>query len=210
VGAGRTEVAKVIVGAVKRNLIHGGMIYLEGRPIRYRGPKQAVNDGIVYLTEDRKAEGFFETMVAEDNIYIGWLATLLGRRFTFSRKERNEIGKTWVERLNIKATTRNAKVSEFSGGNQQKVTIAKSLVQKPKVSIFDEPTRGVDVGTVQEIHRFIRSLADEGMAILLISSYLPEVMALSDRILVVRQGTVMEEIRPEEATEEKIMWAAIH
>jgi simple sugar transport system ATP-binding protein len=112
--------------------------------------------------------------------------------------------------LNIKATTRNAEVSELSCGNQQKVTIAKSLVQKPKVSIFDEPTRGVDVGTVQEIHRFIRSLADEGMAILLISSYLPEVMALSDRILVVRQGTVMEEIRPEEATEEKIMWAAIH
>ena len=210
VGSGRTEIAKIIVGALKRNLIHGGMIYLEGKPIRYRVPKQAINDGIVYLTEDRKVEGFFEVMTAEDNIYLGWLVTRFGHRFFISEKERAQIGRTWVDRLNIKATTRNAKLVELSGGNQQKVVIAKSLVQKPKLAIFDEPTRGVDVGTVQEIHRLIRSLADEGVAILLISSYLPEVIGLSDRILVVRQGRVMEEFNPEDATEEKIMFAAIH
>lgn len=210
VGSGRTEIAKIIVGAIKRNLIYGGMIYLDGRPIRYRVPKQAINDGIAYLTEDRKVEGYFETMVIEDNIYLGWLATRIGRRFVISKKERDEIGKTWTGQLNIKAATRNAKLSELSGGNQQKVTIAKSLVQKPRVAIFDEPTRGVDVATVQEIHKLIRSLADEGIAILLISSYLPEVISLSDRVLVVRAGRVMEEFSPEDVTEEKIMFAAIH
>ena len=210
VGSGRTETAKIICGALKRNYFHGGMIYLDGRPIRYRVPKQAINDGIVYLTEDRKAEGFFETMDALDNIYLGWLATRLGRRFCFWKKERDEISKAWIDRLNIKSTSKKAKMLELSGGNQQKVTIAKSLVQKPKVAIFDEPTRGVDVGAVQEIHMHIRSLAEEGIAILLISSYLPEVIGLSDRILVVRSGRVMEEFSPEEVTEEKIMFAAIH
>ena len=210
VGSGRTETAKIICGALKRNYFHGGMVYLDGRPIRYRVPKQAINDGIVYLTEDRKTEGFFETMDAPDNIYLGWLATRLGRRFFLSKKECSKIGKTWIDRLNIKGTGHKAKMPELSGGNQQKVVIAKSLVQKPRVAIFDEPTRGVDVGAVQEIHRYIRSLADEGVAILLISSYLPEVMGLSDRILVVRAGRVMEEFSPEEATEEKIMFAAVH
>jgi len=210
VGSGRTETAKIICGALKRNYFHGGMIYLNDRPIRYRVPKQAIRDGIVYLTEDRKAEGFFETMDTPDNIYNGWLATIFGRRFFLSQSECNEIGKNWIESLNIKGTEKKAKMNELSGGNQQKVVIAKSLVQKPRVAIFDEPTRGVDVGAVQEIHRYIRSLADEGVAILLISSYLPEVMSLSDRILVVRSGRVMEEFSPEEATEEKIMFAAVH
>lgn len=210
VGSGRTETAKIICGAIKRNFFHGGMIFLNGRPIRYRVPKQAINDGIVYLTEDRKAEGFFETMDVPDNIYNGWLATLLGSRFFLSKSESDEIGKTWVERLNIKWTGQKSMMTELSGGNQQKVVIAKSLVQKPKVAIFDEPTRGVDVGAVQEIHAYIRSLADEGVAVLLISSYLPEVMSLSDRILVVRSGRVMEEFSPAEATEEKIMFAAVH
>ena len=99
---------------------------------------------------------------------------------------------------------------ELSGGNQQKVVIAKSLVQKPHVIIFDEPTRGVDVGAIAEIHRLIGRLADEGMAIVVISSYLPEVMNLSDRILVTQSGRVVEEFTPEEATEKKIMYAAVH
>lgn len=210
VGSGRTEIAKIIVGALKRNLIHGGMIYLNGNKIRYRVPKQAINDGIVYLTEDRKVEGFFETMGVEENIFLGWISTHIGHRFIITTKEQDETGKFWIDRLKIHAITENAKLNELSGGNQQKVTIAKSLVQKPKVAIFDEPTRGVDVGTVQEIHKLIRSLADEGVAILLISSYLPEVISLSDRILVVRQGRIMEEFSPEDVTEEKIMFAAVH
>jgi simple sugar transport system ATP-binding protein len=101
-------------------------------------------------------------------------------------------------------------VVELSGGNQQKVVIGKGLSQRPKLVIFDEPTRGVDVGAIAEIHRFINQLADEGLAVVVISSYLPEVMSLSDRILVCRQGRVVEEISPVDATEEKIMFAAVH
>jgi ABC-type sugar transport system ATPase subunit len=99
---------------------------------------------------------------------------------------------------------------ELSGGNQQKVVIAKSLVQKPKVVIFDEPTAGVDVGAIEEIHKFIIELAKDGIAILLISSYLPELLSISDRILVTRLGQIVQELNSEEATEEKIMFAAIH
>ncbi|RTM11817.1 MAG: sugar ABC transporter ATP-binding protein, partial [Bradyrhizobiaceae bacterium] len=119
-------------------------------------------------------------------------------------------GKSWIERLKVRAIGDEAKVVELSGGNQQKVVIAKSLVQDPELIIFDEPTRGVDVGAIVEIHELINSLADKGKAVVVISSYLPEIMALSDRILVCRQGKVVEEFSALEATEEAIMYAAIH
>ena len=107
-----------------------------------------------------------------------------------------EIAAQWSKRLDVKAINVNARVVELSGGNQQKVVIGKGLAQRPKLVIFDEPTRGVDVGAIAEIHRFINQLADEGLAVVVISSYLPEVMNLSDRILVCRQGRVVEEISP--------------
>ena len=113
-------------------------------------------------------------------------------------------------RLGVRAIDANARVIELSGGNQQKVVIAKSLVQKPKLIIFDEPTRGVDVGAIVEIHHFINELADDGFAVVVISSYLPEILALSDRILVARQGRIIEEMDRPEATEQQIMYAAVH
>ena len=112
--------------------------------------------------------------------------------------------------MKIRAINSRARIVELSGGNQQKVVVAKSLVQNPKVVFFDEPTRGVDVGAIQEIHDFIRSLAAQGVAVVVISSYLPEILSLSDRILVARQGRIVEEFSAAEATEEKIMYAAIH
>jgi len=115
-----------------------------------------------------------------------------------------------IKRLNIRAISKDVKAIELSGGNQQRLVIAKSLVQEPEVIIFDEPTRGVDVNAITEIHQLINRLADEGKAVVVISSYLPEVMALSDRILVCRMGKVVEEFSALEATEEKIMYAAIH
>ena len=127
-----------------------------------------------------------------------------------SRRETNKAGSTWIQRLKVRAIGDEAKVVELSGGNQQKVVIAKSLIQEPELIIFDEPTRGVDVGAIVEIHELINRLADEGKAVVVISSYLPEIMALSDRILVSRQGKVVEEFSALEATEEKIMYAAIH
>ena len=211
VGSGRSEIAQVIAGARKRNLIYGGMIYLGDRPVRYRVPSQAVKDGITYVTEDRKVSGFFETMTVDDNIYTGWLSSLIGRlRFLYSRKQRDQVAADWVGRTRITAINRQSKVIELSGGNQQKVVVAKSLAQEPKLIILDEPTRGVDVGSVEEIHEIIRGLAREGKAVVVISSYLPEILKISDRILVARGGQIVAEFDPREATQEKIMYAAVH
>jgi ABC-type sugar transport system ATPase subunit len=210
IGSGRTEIAKVIYGALKRNLINGGTIRLRGKPIRYRVPRQAINDGIAYITEDRKANGFFETMVVDDNVYIGNLSTRKGWSFLLSRARRSKLANYWVERLKINALQRKAKIVELSGGNQQKVVLAKTLVQDPSIIIFDEPTRGVDVGTIPHIHAEIRRLADEGKAVVVISSYLPEILAVSDRILVARTGRIVAEFDAAEATQDKILYAAIH
>ena len=210
VGAGRTETFKVVAGVIKRDFFHGGEVLLHDKPIRYLVPAPAIRDGIAYVTEDRKVEGFFETMSIAQNLYMGRLAKLGGKRSILSKAEADHLANKWVKALNIRATGKDVKVVELSGGNQQKVVIAKSLVQNPEVIIFDEPTRGVDVGAIAEIHQLINSLADEGKAIVVISSYLPEVMAISDRILVSRQGKVVEEFSALEATEEKIMYAAVH
>ena len=210
VGSGRTETFKVVAGVNKRDFMHGGEVLLNGRPVRYVVPASAVRDGIVYVTEDRKVEGFFETQSIADNIYLGLLAKLRGKRPLVSRTEAANVGTEWIQLLNIRAIGKDVKAIELSGGNQQKVVIAKSLIQEPELIIFDEPTRGVDVGAIAEIHDLINRLADEGKAVVVISSYLPEVMALSDRILVQRMGKVVEEYSALEATEEKIMYAAIH
>jgi ABC-type sugar transport system ATPase subunit len=210
VGAGRTETFKVVAGVLKRDFFHGGEVILHGKPVRYRVPAPAIRAGIAYITEDRKVEGFFETMSIARNIYLGLLAKLPGGHFFVSKREAAKVGDRWIEKLNVRAIGNGAKVVELSGGNQQKVVIAKSLVQDPDLIIFDEPTRGVDVGAIVEIHELINRLADEGKAIVVISSYLPEIMAISDRILVSRQGKVVEEFSALEATEEKIMYAAVH
>ncbi|MGN1285959.1 MAG: sugar ABC transporter ATP-binding protein [Bradyrhizobium sp.] len=210
VGAGRTETFKIVSGVLKRDFFHGGEILLHDKPVRYRVPAPAVKAGIAYVTEDRKVEGFFETASIARNIYLGLLSKFPGGRMMLSRRETNSVGKSWIQRLKVRAIGDEAKVVELSGGNQQKVVIAKSLVQEPELIIFDEPTRGVDVGAIVEIHELINQLADEGKAVVVISSYLPEIMALSDRILVSRQGKVVEEFSALEATEEKIMYAAIH
>jgi ABC-type sugar transport system ATPase subunit len=210
VGAGRTETMKIVSGVLKRDFFHGGSIELDNRLVRYRTPRPAILDGIVYVTEDRKVEGFFETMSIAENIQIGNLARGLNPLAVVSMTEARALAKQWTERLGVRAIDANAKIIELSGGNQQKVVIAKAAVQEPKVIIFDEPTRGVDVGAIAEIHRFINSLADRGIAVVVISSYLPEIMALSDRVLVARQGRVVEELDIAQATEERIMFAAVH
>jgi ABC-type sugar transport system ATPase subunit len=210
VGSGRTETAKIIAGVVKRDLVHGGEVKFEGRSVRFRVPRPAVKVGIIYLTEDRKIEGFFETMSIAKNIYIGAITAGMTKRFFVNVSEMRKLAEHWTKALNIKATNSNARVIELSGGNQQKVVIAKALAQRPKLIIFDEPTRGVDVGAINEIHQIINKLADDGLPVVVISSYLPEIMHLSDRILVSRQGRIVEEFRADETTETMIMYAAVH
>ena len=210
IGSGRTEMMRVVAGVVKRDHFHGGQVIFEGKPTRYRIPRTAVRDGIVYVTEDRKLDGFFETKSISENIYLGKLASDSHKSITVNRSEMKKLAEEWTKTINIRAINGSAKVVELSGGNQQKVVIAKSLCQQPKLVIFDEPTRGVDVGAIAEIHQLIHRLADEGLAVVVISSYLPEVMNLSDRILVARQGRIVEEFNSNAATDEKIMYAAVH
>lgn len=210
VGSGRTETFKIVSGIYKRDFLRGGDIELEGRPVRYNVPAEAVKDRVIYVTEDRKSEGIFETMSIAENFFSGYLAADLERSVIVDFREMRDLAAHWSKRLNVKAINDNARVVELSGGNQQKVVIGKGLIQKPRLVVFDEPTRGVDVGAIAEIHQFINRLADEGLAVVVVSSYLPEVMNLSDRILVFRQGRVVEEVSPHEATQEKIMYAAVH
>jgi simple sugar transport system ATP-binding protein len=210
IGSGRTEAAKVVTGVLKRDFFHGGQVQLNGRPVRYRVPRPAVRDGIIYVTEDRKIEGFFETMSIAENIYLGALAGGQTKAATISLREMRTIANEWIAALNVKAINADARVIELSGGNQQKVVVAKALVQKPKLVIFDEPTRGVDVGAIAEIHQLINRLADNDIAVMVISSYLPEILQISDRILVCRQGRIVEEFEGRGADEETIMYAAVH
>ncbi|MCA0003585.1 sugar ABC transporter ATP-binding protein [Mesorhizobium sp. B2-2-4] len=210
IGSGRTETFKIVSGIYKRDFLRGGAIELDDRPVRYLVPSEAVADGIVYVTEDRKSEGIFETMGIAENLFGGLLAAGREKGWVINQQEMRALSAEWTKTLNIRAINDNARVVELSGGNQQKVVIGKGLVQKPRVVIFDEPTRGVDVGAIAEIHQIINRLADQGLAVVVISSYLPEIMNLSDRILVCRQGRIVEEFSPAEATEEKIMYAAVH
>ncbi|MER8398943.1 sugar ABC transporter ATP-binding protein [Mesorhizobium sp. M1348] len=210
IGSGRTETFKIVSGIYKRDFLRGGTVELDDRPVRYLVPSEAVADGIVYVTEDRKSEGIFETMDVAANLFGGFLAAGREKGWVINAQEMRALSAEWTKTLNVKAINDNARVVELSGGNQQKVVIGKGLVQKPRIVIFDEPTRGVDVGAIAEIHQIINRLADEGLAVVVISSYLPEIMNLSDRILVCRQGRIVEEFSPAEATEEKIMYAAVH
>jgi simple sugar transport system ATP-binding protein len=210
IGSGRTETFKIVAGIYKRDFRRGGTIALDDRPVRYVTPAEAVRDGIAYVSEDRKSEGIFETMSIGENLFGGLLAAGHEQGMVIRTRAIRELAEEWTGKLNIKSINADARVVELSGGNQQKVVIGKGLVQRPRVVIFDEPTRGVDVAAIAEIHQIINGLADAGLAVVMISSYLPEILNLSDRILVCRQGRIVEELSPAEATEEKIMYAAVH
>ncbi|WFP65608.1 MULTISPECIES: sugar ABC transporter ATP-binding protein [unclassified Mesorhizobium] len=210
VGAGRTEMMKIASGVLKRDFFHGGRIKLNGETVHFNVPRSAINNRIAYITEDRKLDGLFDTMGIAQNIFYGKLAKRANPASVVTMSQARREAAEWIDRLSIRTIRQNAKVVELSGGNQQKVVIAKSLIQAPELIIFDEPTRGVDVGAIAEIHEMIQKLADAGAAVVVISSYLPEILAISDRILVARQGRIVEEMAIEDATEEKIMYAAVH
>jgi len=208
VGSGRTEVAKLIAGVSPRRR-DAGTVRLKGKPVRFTTPGEAIAAGVVYVTEDRKANGLFLSMTTGDNIYLSALARR-GWAGLYSRAERRRLSDHWRSRLNITGLDRSAPASVYSGGNQQKIVIAKALAQGPDVIFFDEPTRGVDVGAAPHIHRVVRRLADEGKAVVVISSYLPEILAVSDRILVAREGEIAVELERSQASEDRIMHAAAH
>lgn len=209
IGSGRSEVAKIITGHIKRNF-GGGKIFFNGKAVRYQLPSQAIADGIAYVTEDRKMDGLFEGMSVTDNIGFGWLAKWAKGKWFLKSRSVKKLAYEWMERLSIRMIGDGQNVLRLSGGNQQKVVIAKALIQKPKLIIFDEPTRGVDVGAISEIRGIIRDFASDRAGVIVISSYLPEILDVADRVLVARGGTIVAEFPKGEATAEKILHAAIH
>lgn len=203
IGSGRTEVAEAIVGARPRL---GGTIEVEGRAANPRNPREAARVGIAYVSEDRKGAGLVLDMSVIQNTTLANLGAYA--RPILSRAAERQAAEAWKEKLDIRAGDLEAPVLFLSGGNQQKVAIAKWLELTPRVLILDEPTRGVDVGAKREIYRLVHDLAEQGMAFLVISSELPELIGLCHRILVMRQGRLVGEVSAEQASEESVMQIA--
>lgn len=201
VGSGRSEVARAIFGA---DPYTSGEVRLEGRKVKFRLPRQALKSSIVYITEDRKGNGLFLQMPISNNIVVSVLSRL-SRHGVLNGKAEREVSRAYISKLSIKCSSERQLVGDLSGGNQQKAMIARAMVTKSKVIIIDEPTRGVDVGAKAEIYKIIRQLADENAAVMVISSELPEVIGISDRIIVMHEGRVMAELDHAEATEQKIL-----
>jgi ribose transport system ATP-binding protein len=190
VGAGRTELARLLFGAAAAT---GGTLALHGRPLTLSHPADAVAAGIGYVPEDRKDQGLFLDMSVRDNIALNVLPRL-SRRGALSPGAREQVARDAVARLGIRVPGLSALARQLSGGNQQKLLLARWLAIRPAVLILDEPTRGVDIGAKEEIHRLLASLVSRGVAILLISSELPEVIGMSDRVLVMRLGAIAAEL----------------
>lgn len=205
VGAGRTELAKVIFGELPKN---SGRVILDGQDVTIHRPDEAISMGIGFAPEDRKREGLVLIRSVLENASMAILKQLSRLHFVSSRLERSVISK-FVEKLRVRTPSLEQEVGKLSGGNQQKVVLARWLAAKPKVLILDEPTRGIDVGAKAEIYRLIDELANEGLGIMLISSELPEILGLSDRIYVMQNGCINGELDGPSATEEMVLGLAI-
>ncbi len=206
VGAGRTEIARALFGA---DPIDGGEILVDGRRVAITSPQEAVRRGIAYLPEDRGRHGLILPLSIEVNTVMTCLKEYLKGAFLLDRKKALFFAQKMIANLRIKATGPQQVAQTLSGGNQQKVVISKWLASKADILIFDEPTRGIDVGAKREIYKLIEALADQGKAIIVISSELPEVLRLSDRILVVAEGRIQGELPFGEATQEGILELAM-
>jgi inositol transport system ATP-binding protein len=204
-GAGRTEIARAIFGL---DTLDEGEITISGATVKVNSPVKAIKNGIGYVSEDRKGLGFIPSMSVKDNIT---LASIYNHRkgFFIDQKSEKSTAGQMISDLKVKSSGMDQKVIYLSGGNQQKVVIGKVLLASPDIVILDEPTRGVDVGAKFEIYKLIRNLAEKGIAIILISSELPEILGMSDRILVLSKGKQTAMLSRQEATQELIMKYAV-
>ncbi len=204
IGSGRTEVARCIFGAEQPT---SGEIRLSGQAVRPKSPHDALKAGIAMLTEDRIRDGLVLFLSIRDNVSLANFA-LMSRWGILRRRLQNSLIQSKVQELNVRPPNIDRPVRTLSGGNQQKVVLAKWLLARAKLLILDEPTRGVDVATKQEIYHIIKGLADSGMGILLISSEMPEILGMSDRVLVMREGRVVGEFLRQQATEQNLLACA--
>lgn len=204
VGAGRSEVAQAICGFRRKT---AGEVYYKGEKIVINRPKDAIDNGIVYLTEDRKSLGLFLELNVKTNISAMKIQNVSKRGLVVKALE-DEQGNAYAEMLGIKCSSIDTLVSSLSGGNQQKILLSKLLTVKPKVIIMDEPTRGIDVGAKAEIHKLLRKLANEGTGVILISSELPEIIGMCDRVVVMHEGVINGEVGSKELSERRIIQLA--
>ncbi len=204
-GAGRTEIVNAVFGLEK---VYKGTIEVKGKPVTIRSPKDAIQRGIGLITEDRKSTGLVLSGTVKHNITLAALKSCCRGPFIEMQRERS-IAAQQIRRFAIKTPSVNQVVNFLSGGNQQKIVLAKVLLNDPDVIILDEPTRGIDIGAKTEIYRLMNELAAKGKAIIMISSELPEILGMSDRILVVHDGSIKTELTGAEATQEKIMQYAM-
>ncbi len=205
VGAGRTELARVIFGLAQAD---EGQIFLRGRPVKIDSPAQAIASGIAYVPEDRRKHGVILPMGVSRNITLAALDQLSSYG-TIDFLREKEIAIDYTRRFGIKTPSIFTPVANLSGGNQQKVALSRWLITKPSLLILDEPTQGIDVGAKSEIHLLMNELAAQGVAILMISSELPEILGMSDRAAVVHEGTIVGQLDRSEATQAKILAMAL-
>jgi ABC-type sugar transport system ATPase subunit len=205
VGSGRTEIAKAIFGAIP---LSGGTVWIENKKVNIKDPAQMIEEGVVYVPEDREIEGLIAELSVSDNMLLPSVLKYALAGFVNSREEA-KIYSRYTDQFQIRSAGPKMKISSLSGGNRQKVVLSKWMALSPKVFIFDEPTHGIDVGSKAEVHRVIHELAGEGLGILMISSDLPEIIQMSDRILVVSDGRLVADFSRDEATQENIMAAAV-
>jgi len=204
-GSGRTEIMNALFGITQPT---AGAIYINGEKIEHPRPAKMIARGIGYVTEDRKGNGLVLEMSVYDNIILPSLGKLSGKGGWIQRKKAWTIAEDYKTKLNIKTPNLFQPVKQLSGGNQQKIVLAKWLLQNPDILIFDEPTRGIDVGAKTEIYKLVARLAEEGKAIIFISSEMPEILGMSDRVLVFYEGEKKGELTSTEATQERIMMYA--
>ena len=204
VGAGRTEVARAAFGIDRRD---GGAVRVNGKTLPNGSPRAAMAAGVAFVPEDRRQQGLVMDMGIDHNVALPSLRRLR-RNGLIRRAQERRLATDWAGRLQLRYGRMSSPVSTLSGGNQQKVVLAKWLARKPSVLIIDEPTRGIDVGTKAEVHRLLDQLVADGVAVLMISSELPEVLGMADRVLVLREGKLVAELSRAEASEDSIMRAA--
>ena len=204
VGAGRSELVSAIFGALPRQ---AGKLYLEGKEVTINSPIEAIQHGLGFLSEDRKKNGFIWTMSIRENMTLVCLRDLVKGLFVDKREE-NRRAQEYFEKLSVKAPSLDTQITNLSGGNQQKVILAKWLMSNIKILMLDEPTRGIDVGTKSEIYKLMQELTDMGISIILISSEMPELLAMCDRLVVLGKGVVQCEMLRGEANEVNLMRAA--
>lgn len=205
-GSGRTELTKTIFGEYKRT---SGEISLNGSPININCISDAINNGICYLSEDRKKEGCILGMSVGENMTLCNLKKYENKFKSLDKKEEAKDIEYYIKKINIKTPNKEQFIKNLSGGNQQKVILAKWLMLSPEVLIIDEPTRGIDVGAKKEIYELLNELKASGKAIIMISSDLPEVLGISDRIMVMSEGRISGELNRDEANQESIMKLAV-